>query len=244
MIQIERNTTFISCIHHFWLMGWATECPLSPSLAEKYSRWWQHSVRSMSPSGVGLALLHQGTLPMTSYLGRRRGVSLLQRCLSYQFSLVQSLSRDWLYATPWTAARQASLSITNSRSLLKLMSIESVMPSSHLILCCPLLLLPPIPPSIRVFSNGSTLRISYEAHTNHSRVHCIHIFAVSVSVRVFIIMILTTFRVVSFLLVVGWKIYARTLCTASQLLWTIHPFGLWQMGYWWEKWSQVISTWF
>ena len=86
MIQVERNTPFISCIHHFWLMGWATECPLSPSLAEKYSRWWQHSVRSMSPSGVGLALLHQGTLPMTSYLGRRRGVSLLQRCLSVQFS--------------------------------------------------------------------------------------------------------------------------------------------------------------
>ena len=59
--------------------------------------------------------------------------------------------------TPWTAARRASLSITNSRSLLKSMSIESVMPSSHLILCRPLLLLPPIPPSIRVFSNESTL---------------------------------------------------------------------------------------
>ena len=61
-----------------------------------------------------------------------------------------------LFATPWIAARQASLSITNSQSLLKLMSIESVMPSSHLILCCPLLLLPSIPPSIRVFSNEST----------------------------------------------------------------------------------------
>ena len=61
--------------------------------------------------------------------------------------------------TPWIAAHQASLSITNSRSLLKLMSIESVMPSSHLILCRPLLLLPPIPPSIRVFSNESTLRM-------------------------------------------------------------------------------------
>ena len=60
-------------------------------------------------------------------------------------------------ATPWIAAHQASLSITNSRSLPKLMSIESVMPSSHLVLCCPLLLLPPIPPSIRVFSNESTL---------------------------------------------------------------------------------------
>ena len=70
------------------------------------------------------------------------------------FSSVQSLSRVWLFATPWIAACQASLSITNSRSSPKLMCIEMVMPSSHLILCCPLLLLPPIPPSIRVFSNG------------------------------------------------------------------------------------------
>ena len=70
---------------------------------------------------------------------------------SVQFSSVQSLSHVWLFATPWIAARQASLSITKSRSSLKLMSIESVMPSSHLILCQPLLLLPPVPPSIRVF---------------------------------------------------------------------------------------------
>ena len=76
---------------------------------------------------------------------------------SVQFNSVQSLSRVWLLATPWTAAHQASLSITNSWSSLKLMSIESVMPSSHLILCHPLLLLPPVPPSIRVFSNESTL---------------------------------------------------------------------------------------
>ena len=70
---------------------------------------------------------------------------------------VQSLSYVWLFATPWITARQASLSITNSRSLLKLLYIESVMSSNHLILCCPFLLLPPIPPSIRVFSNESTL---------------------------------------------------------------------------------------
>ena len=69
---------------------------------------------------------------------------------------MKSLSRVRLFVTPWIAAPQASLSITNSRSSPKLMSIESVMPSSHLILCCPLLLLPPIPPSIRVFSNEST----------------------------------------------------------------------------------------
>ena len=71
-------------------------------------------------------------------------------------SLVQLLSRVWLFVTPWIAAHQASLSITNSRSSLKLMSIESV-PSNHLILCHPLLLLPSIPPSNRVFSNESSL---------------------------------------------------------------------------------------
>ena len=74
-----------------------------------------------------------------------------------QFSSVQSLSRVRLFATPWIAACQASLSITNSRSSLRLTSVESVMPSSHLILGRPLLLLPPIPPSIRVFSNESAL---------------------------------------------------------------------------------------
>ena len=79
---------------------------------------------------------------------QRLHISLL---LVFQFSSVQSLSRVGLSATPWIAARQVSLSITNSRSSLRLTSIESVMPSSHLILCRPLLLLPPIPPSIRVF---------------------------------------------------------------------------------------------
>ena len=79
----------------------------------------------------------------------------------YQFSSVQSLSCVWLFATPWTAAHQASLSITNSRSLPKPMSIESVMPSSHLILWRPLLLLPSIFPSIRVFSNELVLRIRW-----------------------------------------------------------------------------------
>ena len=76
-----------------------------------------------------------------------------------QFSSVQSVSCVQLFATSWIAAHQASLSITNSRSSLKLTSIKSVMPCNHLILCHPLLLLPPIPPSIRVFSNESTLRM-------------------------------------------------------------------------------------
>ena len=83
----------------------------------------------------------------------------LPKYSSVQFSSVQSLSCVWLFATPWTAARLASLSITNSRSLLQLMSIESVMPSNHLILCHPLLLLPSIFPSIGVFSSKSVLHI-------------------------------------------------------------------------------------
>ena len=74
------------------------------------------------------------------------------------YVVVQSLSSVRLFATPWTAARQASLSFTISQSLLRLMSIKSVMPSNHLILCCPRLLLPSISPSIRVFSSESTLR--------------------------------------------------------------------------------------
>ena len=86
----------------------------------------------------------------------------------YQFSSVQSLSCVRLFATPWIAARQASLSITNSRSSLRLTSIESGMPSSHLILCRPLLLLPPIPPSIRVFSNESTLRMRWPKYWSFS----------------------------------------------------------------------------
>ena len=91
-------------------------------------------------------------------------IKMRQCCLTLQvFSSVQSLSHVWLFATPWIAARQASLSITNPRSSLRLMSIESMMPSSHLILCCPLLLLPSIPPSMRsqLPSNESTLRMSW-----------------------------------------------------------------------------------
>ena len=86
----------------------------------------------------------------------------------FTFSSVQLLSCVRFFGTPWTAAHQASLSITNSRSLLKLMSIESVMPSSHLILCCPLLLLPPIPPTIRVSSNESTLRMRWPKYWSFS----------------------------------------------------------------------------
>ena len=88
--------------------------------------------------------------------------------LFQSLSSVQLLSRLQLFATPGITARQASLSITNSQSSLRLMSIESVMPSSHLILCCPLLLLPPIPPSIRVLSNESTLRMRWPKYWHFS----------------------------------------------------------------------------
>ena len=95
------------------------------------------------------------------------------RCLilfqtSIYFSSVHSLSRVWLFATPWTAACQTSLSITNSQSLLKLTSVESVMPSNHLILCRPLLLLPSITPSIKVFSNESTLCMRWPKYWSFS----------------------------------------------------------------------------
>ena len=98
----------------------------------------------------------------------QKNVSLSPILRSVQFSSVQSLSRVLFFETPWTAARQASLSITNSWILLKLMSIKSVMPSNHLILCCPLLLLPSIFPSIRVFSNESVLRIRWPKHWSFS----------------------------------------------------------------------------
>ena len=86
----------------------------------------------------------------------------------YSVSSVQSVSHVQLFATPWTAARQASLSITNSWSFLKLMSIKSVMPSNYLILCHPLLLPPSIFPSIRVFSNESVLRIRWTKYWSFS----------------------------------------------------------------------------
>ena len=88
--------------------------------------------------------------------------------MHFQFSLVQSLSHVRLFVTPWIAACQASLSITNSQSSHRLTSIESVMPSSHLILCHPLLLLPPIPPSIRVFSSESNLHMKWPKYWSFS----------------------------------------------------------------------------
>ena len=109
-------------------------------------------------------------------MSRRRSVNRKTEWRSgTRINSIQSLSRVWLFETPWTTARQASLSITNSRSLLKLMSIESVIPSNHLILCHPLLLLPSVFPSIRVFSKsqfssggGQSIGPSASASTEYS----------------------------------------------------------------------------
>jgi len=106
-------------------------------------------------------------MELLGYLCIKEEEREFQKCSS-QFSSVQLLSHVRLFVTPFTAASQASLSITNSQSLLKLMSIELVMPSNHLILCCPLLLLPSIFSSIRVFSNESALRIRWPKYWSFS----------------------------------------------------------------------------
>ena len=113
---------------------------------------------SFSIKACFMAIINQ-----VSSLGKRAEISEEQWMVlyMYHFSSIHLLSRVRLFATPWTTAHQASLSITISQSSLRLMSIESVMSSSHLILCRPLLLLPPIPPSVRVFSNESTLRMRW-----------------------------------------------------------------------------------
>ena len=103
-----------------------------------------------------------------SFTKREKRIQALKERYRVQFSSVQSLSHVRLFATSWIAAHQASLSIINSQSSLRLTSIESVMPSSHLILCCSLLLLPRIPPSIRVFSNESTLRMRWPKYWSFS----------------------------------------------------------------------------
>ena len=104
----------------------------------------------------------------TSYFVEYPSICFVWYFLMIQFSSLQSLSCVRFFVTPWIAACQASLSITNSRSSPKLMSIESVMLSSHLILCHPLLLLPPIPPSIRIFSNESTLHMRWPKYWSFS----------------------------------------------------------------------------
>ena len=132
-------------------------------------------LRRREPRVKGTLIFLQGPLPSLFLLqsllpapGPLERVFLAQVGLSPSLSSVQSLSCVWLFATPWTAAHQASLSITNSWSWLKLMSIESMMPSNHLILCRPLLLPPSIFPSIRVFSDESVLWIRWPKYWSFS----------------------------------------------------------------------------
>ena len=130
---------------------------------------WPHGLQSTRPlcpwdspgkkNGVGCHFLLQ-SMPCGIWLQKGQGI--------YEISSVQSLSHVRLFETLWIAAHQASLSFTNSRSLLKFMSVESVMPSSHLILCCPLLLLPSIFPSIRVFSSEPILHIRWPKYCSFS----------------------------------------------------------------------------
>ena len=121
---------------------------------EKYKMWTSDQIRSDQSLSCFYMQSHFLFLCTIAYIS--------------QFSWVQSLNHVWHLATPWIAAHQASLSITNSWSSLKLMSIKSVMPSSHLILCHPLLLLPPIPSSIRVCSNESILRMRWPKYWSFS----------------------------------------------------------------------------
>ena len=114
------------------------------------------------PLSLHLHSERRGSVP------RRNANVIVRISVLFQFTSVQLLIRVQLFATPWTAARQASQSITNSWSLLKLKSIESVMPSSHLLLCRPLLLLPSVFPSIRVFSNESVLNIKWPEYWSFS----------------------------------------------------------------------------
>ena len=126
-------------------------------------RWWQ-----CGASGTFQHCCVEWQL-VQDFLGKLlRNYVLNSNPVSVQFSSVQLLGRVQLFVTPWTTTRQASLFITNSRSLLKLMSIESVMPSSHLILYRPLLLLPRIHPSTRVFSNESTLHMKWPKYWTFS----------------------------------------------------------------------------
>ena len=127
---------------------------------------WEHTVWHRKCT-QGTVVSWRGRKPEREWVYVHVGaiISAVQQKLTHytatQFSSVQSLSRVRLFVTPWTAACQVSLSITNSQSLPKLMSIESVMPSNHLILCCPLLLLPSIFPNMSVFSNKSVLYIRW-----------------------------------------------------------------------------------
>ena len=137
---------------------WTEEPGRLQSMGSQKTRTWL-SIRLRARQGKAMRVINKQ---------KQKQFRLTKIYFSHQFSSVQSLSRVQRFATPWIAASQTSLSITNTQSLTKLKSIESVMPSSHLILCRPFLLLPPIPPSIWVFSNESTLHMRWPKYWSFS----------------------------------------------------------------------------
>ena len=154
-IRVFSNES-VFCIR--WPKYWSFSFSISPS--SEYSgliSFWMDWLDLLAVQGTLKSLLQHHSSKASTL--RCLAFFIVQLSHPYMFSSVQSLHRVLLFVTPWTAACQASLSITNSQSLPKLMSIVSVMPSNHLILCHPLLLLPSIFPNIRVFSNESVLHI-------------------------------------------------------------------------------------
>ena len=148
-----------------------TPAPLPSVMAPLHADPGTRGVISHGQEHIGHPSSHRNAdMPQNfcTWHGLHKGHPLWLCTAHPAFSSVQSLSHVQLFATPWTAARQASLSITNSRSLLKLMSIESVMPSNHLFFCHPLPLLPSIFPSIRVFSNELAIRIMGSKRVRHN----------------------------------------------------------------------------
>ena len=172
----KTSLSFFTFMH--WRRKWQPTPVFLPGESQGGGAWWA-AVYGVAQSWTWLKqlssssnLMYTRVIPREKWVTQRGSLEFRlkswilnreggRRCQPLKFSSVQSLSCVWLFVTPWIVAHQASLSITNSRSSLRLMSIESVMPSSHLILCRPLLLLSPIPPSIRVFSNESTLRMRW-----------------------------------------------------------------------------------
>ena len=167
-MQLERGTFFFlwgtSVVTHFFFHK-IQQILFLPDKGTVHQLWlirgWLEATGASIHKGPGspLAPGKTGLGPSAAPCGFRN---------TLHFSSVQSLSRVQLFVTPWTAACQATLSITNSRSLLKLTSIELVMPSNHLVLCRPLLLPPSIFASIRVFSDESVLRIRWQKYWNFS----------------------------------------------------------------------------
>ena len=167
MYQLHTHITDIMYLAFF--QAWHAACHLVLSTAPWGGNYYYYPVlwmgTGMSSSGVGHVACKWQSQDLDPGDQLQSSESSL---LCNQFSSVQSLTHVWLFATPYTAVHQASLSFTNSRNLLKLMSIELVMPSNQLIRCCPLLLLPSILPSIRVFSNESALCIRWPKYWSFS----------------------------------------------------------------------------